>query len=357
MRRLIVVFSIAIILLQSVLSCTPTSQSPAYTPPSVSAPAPIPTPIPESTPTPTPAPPPAPEPTPEPAIVIPTTPVEVIKDIKYGKAGNIPLLLDVYIPETPIATPMPAIVYIHGGSWRIGNKAISNPLRSYRTYLARHGFLTVSINYRLSGVAPFPAAVEDCKCAVRWLRANAERYNVDPERIGVWGASAGGHLAMMVGCVDETADLEGNGGWSKHSSRVQAVCSYYGTADLPSEYPTVPNVRRSFDIEQFLGGTLDEFPQIYEAASPINYVTADDPPLLLVHGDLDPQVPFAQSEIMYRVCQQAGLKATLIEVTGGGHGGEGGVFQQVTDSPISPSFDEIHQIVMDFFIEHLLLNR
>jgi len=300
---------------------------------------------------------PLPPPPVTPTVVIPNTTAQVTEDVEYGKAGNIPLLLDVYIPETPIVTPMPAIVYIHGGSWRIGDKAISNPLRSYRTYLARHGFLTVSMNYRLSGVAPFPAAVEDSKCAVRWLRANAEKYNVDPERIGVWGASAGGHLAMMVACADETADLEGNGGWSEYSSRVQAVCSYYGATDFPSWYPTEPNDQTRSAIEQFLGGTLDEFLEIYEAASPTNYVTADDPPLLLVHGDLDPQVPFAQSEIMYRVYQQAGLEATLIEVTGGGHGGKGGVFQQVTDSPISPSFGEIHQIVLDFFIEHLIVTR
>jgi len=346
-KGLIVAISLALVVML-ILGCTESSPPPPVTPtavtPNTTAP------VTEDTE-------PLPPPPVTPTVVIPNTTAQVTKDVEYGKAGNIPLLLDVYIPETPIATPMPAIVYIHGGSWRIGDKAISDPLRSYPTYLARHGFLTVSINYRLSGVAPFPAAVEDSKCAVRWLRANAEKYNVDPERIGVWGASAGGHLAMMVACADETADLEGNGGWSEYSSRVQAVCSYYGATDLPSYYRTASlDAFRSL-MEQFLGGTLDEFPEIYEAASPKNYVTADDPPLLLVHGDLDSNVPLAQSEIMYRVYQQAGLEAILIEVTGGGHGGEGGVFQQVTDSPISPSFGEIQQMVLDFFIEQLIVTR
>ena len=218
MRRLIAIFSIAIILLLSVLSCTPTSQSPAYTPPPApSAPTPTPTsaptPTPEPTPAPTPTPTPAPTPAPTPKPILEPTPttitIEVTKDIEYGRAGDIPLLLDIYIPETPIATPIPAIICIHGGGWRDGDKG---RYVKYVKSLATHGFFVASINYRLSGVAPFPAAVEDSKCAVRWLRANAEKYNVDPERIGVWGNSAGGHLAMMVGLVDETAGLEGNGG-------------------------------------------------------------------------------------------------------------------------------------------------
>ena len=160
-----------------------------------------------------------------------TTRVEVVKDIEYGLGGDVPLLLDIYIPEKPIANPMPAVIFTHGGGWRGGDKYPSR-VRA----LASHGFFGVSINYRLSGIAPFPAAVEDCKCAVRWLRAKAEKYGVDPDRIGVWGSSAGGHLAMMVGCADETAGLEGNGGWEGFSSRVRAVCSYFGPSDLTSLY-------------------------------------------------------------------------------------------------------------------------
>lgn len=223
--------------------------------------------------------------------IIPTTAVEVTKDIEYGKGGDIPLLLDVYIPETPIASPTPAIVFIHGGGWRGGDKYPGGKIRT----LAKHGFVGVSINYRLSGVAPFPAAVEDCKCAVRWLRANAEKYNVDPDRIGVWGSSAGGHLAMIVGCADEAAGLEGNGGWAEYSSRVQAVCSYWG----PSDFSSLPESRVSSGSNsaeiQFLDGTIEEIPDTYVLASAVTYVTPDDPPLLLVYGELDSVVPFSQS--------------------------------------------------------------
>ncbi|MFC2002994.1 alpha/beta hydrolase fold domain-containing protein [Chloroflexota bacterium] len=344
---------IAIIYLSNLLACATTSTpTPASTPVPTPAPTPVPTPAPTPaltpapTPVPTPTSTPAPTPTPTPKPILEPTPttttIEVTIDIEYGRAGDIPLLLDIYIPETPIATPIPAIICIHGGGWRDGDKGL---YVKYVKSLATHGFFVASINYRLSGVAPFPAAVEDSKCAVRWLRANAEKYNVDPERIGVWGNSAGGHLAMMVGLVDETAGLEGNGGWGEFSSRVQAVCSYYGPSDFVSRVSHPSHV-------QFLGGTLEEKPEIYKAASPINYVTKDDPPLLLIHGELDETVPYNQSEKTYQAYQQAELEATLIKVSHAGH-----IFRPAGDSPISPSHDEIEQIRLEFFIKHLLLNR
>jgi len=290
-----------------------------------------------------------------PAPAIPTTTVKVSKDVEYGRAGDIPLLLDIYIPETPIATPMPAVIWMHGGSFKYGNKTSDRMLRSIKA-LARHGFFAVSINYRLSGVAPFPAAVEDSKCAVRWLRANAEKYNVDPNRIGVLGSSSGGYLSMMVGCADETAGLEGNGGWAEFSSRVQAVCSYYGPTDLAGTYRAIEAregyVPDDFYYVEFLGCHLEEKPDMWKAAGPINHVTADDPPLLLVHGELDSVVPIIVSGKMYRTYQQAGLEASLIRVSEADH-----VFQQATDRPISPSLEEIEQIVLDFFVKHLLRTR
>ena len=222
--------------------------------------------------------------------------------------------------------------------------------------LAEHGFFAVSIDYRLSGVAPFPAAVEDCKCAVRWLRANADNYNVDPDRIGVWGGSAGGHLAMMVACADKTAELEGNGGWAEFSSRVQAVCSYYGLGDLCSSYRKIEEVRGSVPdssaMVQFLGCHLEENPDLWDAACPNNHVTADDPPLLLIHGELDSVVPIIKSEQMYETYQHAGLEVSLLRVSDAGH-----LFEQVTENKISPSIDEIEQIVLDFFVKHLVYTR
>ena len=238
---------------------------------------------------------------------------------------------------------MPAVIFIHGGGWRGGDKYPSRV-----KMLASRGFFGVSINYRLSGIAQFPAAVEDSKCAVRWLRANAETYKVDPDRIGVWGGSAGGHLVMMVGCTDGTDGLEGNGGWDKFSSRVQAVCSYWGPSDF-SSMPENMISRGSNSAEvQFLGGTIDEIPDTYVLASPISYITPDDPPLLLVHGELDPVVPLSQSDIIYEAYQQVGLETTLIKVTGAGHG-----LNKITDNPISPPQAEIDQMVLDFFSNNL----
>jgi len=290
-----------------------------------------------------------------PAPAIPTTTVEVTKDVEYGRVGDIPLLLDIYIPETPIATPMPVVIWIHGGEFNKGDKSQGLLLRSIKA-LAEHGFFAVSINYRLSGVAPFPAAVEDSKCAVRWLRANAEKYNIDPNRIGVLGSSAGGHLSMMVGCVDETAGFEGSGGWAEFSSRVQAVCSYYGPTDLVTTYRKIEamqgSVPDSFPYVQFLGSHLEEKPNMWKAASPINHVTTDDPPLLLVHGELDSVVPIIVSEKMYKTYRQTGLEASLIRVSGADHH-----FKQVADRHVSPSIEEIEQIVLDFFVKHLLRTR
>jgi acetyl esterase/lipase len=280
--------------------------------------------------------------------------VSVIKDIEYGKGGDIPLLLDMYIPEKPIATPTPAIIWLHEGGWSVGGKS-DEPAISWSTYLAEYGFLVVTLDYRLSGVAQFPAAVQDCKCAVRWLRAHAEILNVNPDQIGVAGGSAGGYLAMMTGLADETAGLEGDGGWIKFSSRVQAICSLYGPSYLPLMYEysidRLTKIGEKPDDAaevQFLGGHLEDRKEVYEAASPINYISSDDPPLLLIHGEIDRIIPFEQSSLMYQAYQQAGLETTLIKVIWAGHG-----LSQEPNKPISPSYEKNERIVLEFFIKHL----
>ncbi len=244
--------------------------------------------------------------------------------------------MDIYIPKQPIALPVPAVVWVHGGGWRNGSKEGGRG-----QWLADHGFIGVSIDYRLSGEAIFPAAVEDCKCAVRFLRANAGDYGIDPEQIGAWGSSAGGHLVLMLGLADEKAGLEGNGGWAGISSKIQAVCSYFGPTDLT----TIREGGDSIAPRLFIGGTLEELPQAYARASPVTYISRDDPPLLLVHGSNDKTVPFAQSQKMYDLAKQAGLDIALIKVYGAGHGFSG--------ASISPSTAEIEQAVLDFFIQKL----
>lgn len=272
------------------------------------------------------------------------TSVTITRDIEYGRVDGRPLLLDIYNPLEPIASPMPAVIWIHGGGWRGGGKFPSRV-----DSLAKYGFFCVSIDYRLSGEAQFPAAVEDAKCAVRWLRAHAAEYNIDPERIGVWGGSAGGHLSLMVACADEDAGLEGNGGWAEYSSRVAAVCSYWGPADFTNWPEIATTAARDKAPYQFLGGTLEEIPGVWQLASPASHVSAGDPPLLMVHGSLDPVVPIAQSEIMLEAYRQAGLEATLIEVGGAGHG-----LKPLTADAISPSAEIVEQLVLDFFLRHLV---
>jgi acetyl esterase/lipase len=273
------------------------------------------------------------------------TSVTITRDIEYGRVDGRPLLLDIYNPLEPIVSPMPAVIWIHGGGWRGGGKFPSRV-----DSLAKYGFFCVSIDYRLSGEAQFPAAVEDAKCAVRWLRAHAAEYNINPNRIGVWGGSAGGHLSLMVACADADAGLEGNGGWAEYSSRVAAVCSYFGPADLVS-------IGIAFDEGlaqnnapfQFIGGTYSEMPQAYWSASPLYHVSADDPPLLLVHGELDPVVALAQSEVIYEAYRDMGLEVTLIEVSGAGHG-----LIPLTAEAVSPSAEVVEQLVLDFFLRHLV---
>lgn len=289
----------------------------------------------------------APTPTPTPLEAFPTTEVEIIRDVEYGRVDGVSLLLDIHRPKEPIlGSPMPGVVVLHPGAWRTGDKAEVG-----LTSLANHGFFVVSVNYRLSDVAKFPAAVEDSKCAVRWLRANAQKYNVDPDHIGVIGGSAGGHLAMMVGCADEEAGLDGTGSWEGVSSRVQAVVSHCGPTLLgipPDAFYETERGKGSASVN-FLGATPMERPDLFRLASPMTYVSEDDPPLLLIHGDLDEAAPFWHAEIMYYMCNTLGVEVTLIKVVGGTH-----TFTAPDHPPTSPSREEIIAIELAFLIEHLV---
>ena len=162
---------------------------------------------------------------------------------------------------------------------------------------------------RWCSTAPFPAQIEDCKAAVRWLRANAGKYNLDADRIGVWGMSAGGHLAALLGTSGGVPELEGSGDNMQYSSRVQAVCDVAGPADLPAMTNLGP--KRMFAIEALLGGPLEKDKAKAITASPIHYVSKDDPPFLIVHGEGDRVIPVEQSRRFYEALQKAGVNATL----------------------------------------------
>lgn len=225
------------------------------------------------------------------------------RDLVYKRVNSAVLTLDLYSPEK-VSGPLPVIVWIHGGGWRNGRKE-----RCPAVALVQDGYAVASIDYRLTSTAPFPAQIEDCKSAVRWLRANASTYHLDPDRIGAWGMSAGGHLAALLGTSGGVPELEGRGDNMQYSSRVQAVCDVAGPADLPALTNVGP--KRMFAIEALLGGPLEENKAKATAASPIHYVSKDDPPFLIVHGEGDRVIPVEQSQRFYEELRKAGVNATL----------------------------------------------
>jgi len=227
----------------------------------------------------------------------------VQRDLVYKRVNGTVLTLDLYRPEE-VSGSLPVIVWVHGGGWRRGRKE-----KCPAVALVQDGFAVASINYRLTSTAPFPAQIEDCKAAVRWLRANASTYHLDPDRVGVWGHSAGGHLAALLGTSGGVPELEGSGDNMQYSSQVQAVCDSAGPADLLAMTNLGP--KRTFAIEGLLGGPVEKDKAKAIAASPINYVSKDDPPFLIVHGEGDRVVPVEQSQRLYEELRKAGVNATL----------------------------------------------
>lgn len=246
----------------------------------------------------------------------------VFRDVAYADTDNPRQTLDIALPKSADG-PLPVIAFIHGGGWRNGNK--NGGLNRVASFVRSGRFAGVSIGYRLSGEARWPAQIHDCKAAIRFLKANAQKYGFDAERIGVYGTSAGGHLVAMLGTTGNVAALEGDLGQHTHkSSRVHAVANYYGPSDLLSmnDFPSRIDHNAANSPESLLIGTpIQDAKRLARAASPISYVSSDDAPMLLVHGDADPLVPFNQSEILHAALRKAGTSATLVRVRDGGHGG------------------------------------
>jgi acetyl esterase/lipase len=256
------------------------------------------------------------------------------RDLEYVQGGHERQRLDLYVPENA-DKPLPVIVWVHGGAWLAGNKDSGGPALTF----VRRGYAVASINYRLSQHARFPAQIEDCKAAIRWLRANAKTYNLDPDHIGVWGASAGGHLVALLGTSGDVKELEGKEGTGGQSSRVQAVVDWFGPTDVTKmggghDGPDSPEAK-------LLGGPVQENKEKAERANPIAYVSKDDPPFLILHGDKDPTVPFSQSELLEEALRKAGLDVTFRPVKGAGHGGR------------EFSSEENRKLVEEFFDKHL----
>lgn len=279
-----------------------------------------------------------------------TPAVKTETDIVYGKVGDTELKLDLAMPAKGDG-PFPAIVCVHGGGWKGGSyKDMAQTIRA----LAAEGFVAISVQYRLTpprGTAPsglkarWPAQIEDCKCAVRWLRAHADKYKVDKDRIGAVGYSAGGHLVLLLGLTTREDGLEGNGDLTpeaaKQSSRVQCVVDFFGPTDL-----TTGDWEKLVEplLLDLLDGPLSEKREDYKKASPITYVRKDrnNPPILIFHGTEDNIVRYNQSTKLVAALKEVDADVTLVTMQGDGHGWAG---QKLTDS--------IKQTV-DFFKKHLM---
>jgi len=272
--------------------------------------------------------------------------VRADKDIPYVPGDDKAQRLDLYLPEPAAETPLPLIVCIHGGGWRGGSKAWCPML-----YMVGRGYAVASVEYRFSQQAVFPAQIQDCQAAIRWLRANSQKYHFDPQRIGVIGASAGGHLVALLGTAGGKQSFAPIGGNDDQSDRVQAVCDYYG----PTDFSTVmqqaaddPNVKNIFQFNTpsdpysgLIGVNLGSDQQKSDAVSPVHYVSQDNPPILILHGTHDALVPYAQSTELVAALKAKGVDVLLQTLPGSGHGG--------------PAFGKpaLAALVTNFFDRHL----
>lgn len=241
--------------------------------------------------------------------------LHIERNVVYGQGGNQKLTLDLAAPREGTG-PFPAVVLIPGGGWQYFAQPFL--MEGLLEVLAARGFVTIEPRYRLSPRWKFPASVEDCKTALRWLRANAARYRVDPERIAAAGPSTGGYLAVMLGLTNPADGFEGQGGHAEQPTHVRAVVDLFGIVDL-LDYPWREQKEAGL-LAPFLGSTYAEAPDLYRKASPMEYVRPGAPPFLILHGDVDRAVPVGQSRRLAERLKGVGTSATLIVVPGAGHG-------------------------------------
>lgn len=260
--------------------------------------------------------------------------VTVETNITYATVGGEDLQLDVARPAGP--GPHPCVVCLHGGAWKYGHRS---DVAGFTEQLARHGFVAATVSYRLAPKHKWPAQIEDAKTAVRFLRANAARFGIDPDRFGALGFSAGGHLAALLGTADKDAGFEGPL-YPGQSSRVQCVVDFFGPADL-ALFCQSPGIERAY-FRPFIGALFRDNPDVYRKASPIAHVSKDDPPFLIVHGTADLIVPVIHSERFRDRLAAAGVPVELLTVKGGGHGWGG------TDALTTSA------VTLKFLADHLL---
>ncbi len=244
---------------------------------------------------------------------------KTIRDLPFAVVGETTLKLDLYLPDS--GTPAGLIVWVHGGAWRAGSRGDVDLKR-----MVDRGWAIASVDYRLSTVARFPAQIHDIKAAIRFLRAHARDYGYLSDRFVIAGSSAGAHLAALVGVSNGEAELEGNEGeFSHESSSVQAIVDLFGASNLTTilaqSTPHGLEVRKPA-LDLLLGGQPDAKADLARLASPVFHIDANDPPLLLLHGDQDPQMPINQSHELQGAYENAGLRVEFKVLHGSGHGGK-----------------------------------
>jgi acetyl esterase/lipase len=238
------------------------------------------------------------------------------KDIAYSKVGSRELKLDIARP-TEGDGPFPAVLVIHGGAWRQGNKADVRPILPQ---FVEHGYVAISPEYRFCPQDAFPAQIHDVKAAVRWLKVNAKKNRIDPDRIGAMGFSAGGHLAMMLGLTSPNDGLEGDVSAGAPDSRVKAVVNYFGPTDLAAK--DIPDICKPW-VKDFLGGSPQDRPDAAAKASPLTFVSKDDAPVLTFQGTKDSLVPYTQAIKLADAMSSAGVPGRVELILGADHGWAG----------------------------------
>jgi len=249
---------------------------------------------------------------------------EVLRDLAYADTDNPRQKLDLYLPKArkPDA-PLPIIVFIHGGGWQGGDK--SSGLGNLARFVQSGDYAGISIGYRLTNEAKWPAQIHDCKAAIRWIKAHAKEHGLDAGKIAVWGTSAGGHLVSMLGTSSDVKELEGTLGKNlDQDSKVTCVLNYFGPEDfltMVNQPSTIDRTKGSdFPEAKLLGGPVSEREAIAKEASPVTHISKGDAPFFTAHGTKDPLVPYAQAEELHAALQRAGVPSQLQEMTNGGHG-------------------------------------
>ena len=273
--------------------------------------------------------------TPTPVLIDPTKLGTVDRDITYCTEDNIALKLDLYYPQRAHGKLYPVVLNFHGGSWSFGDKATSETSIDIPE-LVQRGYVVAVVDYRLAPKYKFPAQIEDVKCAVRFLRAHSSTYHLDTQRIGAWGCSAGGHLAALLGVTDAQDGFD-KGEYIDQSSRIQAVAAL----SAPMNINLYDVVGRADMLEHVFGTTVSHDP-IFSRASPVTYVSKDDPPFLIIQGDKDGLIAPQHGEQMSAKLMAAGVSAELVTVKEGHH-------CLPAQPTMSPSRDNISRMIADFF--------